>query len=287
MFIINMKNGLLKRLGLASALTLALTMPSKALDVKCTGDFSWDFLNSGSACLSESARTVPIHPADTYANPKNNGPIKNILNSVEIQNLQLRFGLELQYKQFLADFGVGAGVCMVNYGKEDFGFAERNYTNAPGTDERGYGAALTYYDLNEDNSIGSVISPFIRLAYKIKSESKGYTDMNIFAEYSPQLIDFDTKLETGYDRWNRFQSLGEKNLKTSLTNHLIKLGVSFSPQSSDDYPLGLTPEIYLGMGFPKFTGEEEPGIKFSNTYCFGCTLRIDMSKLAGNTPSKK
>jgi hypothetical protein len=269
-----MKTGLLKRIGIASALGLALVTRAPSLDFKCTGDLSWDFFGANDASLSESARLVPIHPSDTYALEKNNGPVKDVLNSITAQNIKLRFGVEAQHKQFQADAGLGFGVSFISYNKEGLGLAERNYTNAPGTSQRGYGAALTYIDLEENGTSGMVINPFFRLGYQIKGKEWDY---NLFGEYSPEIMSFSTELNVGYDRWNKLELLETRKLKTSLTNHFFKFGVGFNPKDKDSGSL-LTPEVYVGISNPVF-GNKEQGMKFGKEYLLGVTLRVDAAKL--------
>jgi hypothetical protein len=269
-----MKNGLLKRIGIASALGLAMASRAPSLDFKCTGDFSWDFVDANDASLSDSARLVPIHPSDTYALEKNNGPVKDVLNSITSQNIKLRIGVEAQHKQFQVGAGLGFGISFIGYNKEGLGFAERNYTNAPGTSQRGYGAALTYIDLEENGTTGMVVNPFFRLGYQIKGKDWDY---NIFGEYSPEVMSFSTELNVGYDRWNKDELLETRKLKTNLTNHSFKFGIGFNPKDKDSGSL-LTPEIYVGISNPVF-GDKEQGMKFGREYLLGVTLRVDAAKL--------
>jgi hypothetical protein len=269
-----MNTGLLKRIGIASALGLALTSRAPSLDFKCTGDISWDFFGTNDASLSEPARTVPIHPDDTYASASKNGPVKDVLNSISFQNIKLRFGVEAEQNNFQVGAGLGFGVSFVSYNKEGFGFAERNYTNAPGTDERGYGAALTYIDLEENGTSGVVLNPFFRLGYQIKGKDWNY---NIFGEYSPEITSFSTDLKVGYDRWNSLELLETRKLKTNLTNQVLKFGVGFNPKENDTSS-GLIPEIYFGISNPTYSNKEQ-GMKIGKEYVLGITLRVDADKL--------
>jgi hypothetical protein len=269
-----MKTGLLKRIGIASALGLALASRAPSLDFKCTGDLSWDFFGASDASLSESARLVPIHPSDTYALAKNNGPVKDVLNSITSQTIKLRVGVEAEHKQLQAGLGLGFGFSVYNYAKEGSGFAERNYTNAPGTSQRGYGAALTYISLNENGTSGFVVNPFFRLGYQIKGKDSDY---NLFAEYSPEITSFSTDLNVGYDRWNKHELLETRKLKTNFINHFLKFGIGFRLKETDPN-FGLTPEIYVGISNPQF-GDKEQGIKFGRGYTLGVTVRVDAAKL--------
>jgi len=256
-----------------------------SLDIKCKGDLAADFFHTtGDAALSESVRTVPIHPDDAYANPKNNGPIEDVLTGLSFQNVKLRVGAEATHNNFKANFGLGAGIAFVTYNSE-YGFAERNYTNHPGTDERGYGAALTRYSLQGDGTAGMLLNPFIRLGYQIKTKPSNYVDVNLFAEYSPEFISFNTAVKTGWDRYDKFEEFETRTVNTSFTNHFIKVGVGLPSKTPKETPLGLIPEIYAGIGIPQFSKEEQ-GINFSNSLCFGVTLKVDMDRLLPQTPKK-
>ena len=280
-----MNSGLMKKIGMPLLLALTLAPKVHSLDIKCKGDLAVDFFHTtGDVSLSESARTVPIHPDDTYANPKNNGPIEDVLTGLSFQNVKLRIGAEATHNNFIANFGLGAGIAFVTYNTE-YDFAERNYTNNPGTDQRGYGAALTNYFLQGDGTAGLLFNPFIRLGYKIKTKPASYTDINLFTEYSPEFISFNTDLKTGWDRYDRFEEFEKRTVKTSFTNHFIKVGIGMPSKTPKETPLGLTPEIYVGLGIPQFTKEEQ-GITFSNSLCFGVTLKVDMNRLLPQTPKK-
>jgi hypothetical protein len=270
-----MKNGSLKRIGLASALVFALASRAPSLDFKFYSGISMGYqINPSSASLPESARLVPIHPSDTYARESNNGPIENILKGISVGGAQARFGLEARHGPFGAQAGIGGGVGFYTFSKDGFDFAERNYTNHPGTSQRGYGAALTYYTMDKDTAIGFFASPFINLSYHLPKNKEGGST-HLFLEYAPEFHSFDTSITTGYDRWNTFTDIGEVNIPTKFTNNTFKFGAGFEW----NYPLGMVPEVYLALSVPKTT--ESNGIDIKGLGLgVGFRTKIDLEKFS-------
>jgi hypothetical protein len=269
-----MNKGLLKRIGVASALGLALASRAPSLDVKFYSGVELNFQAGNNASLPESARLVPIHPDDTYANEKNNGPIKNVLTGITMEGVRAKFGVEARENQFGAKAGVGFGFDSYSFSKENsWGFAERNYTNHPGTSERGYGAALTYYDFSESGSIGVFVSPFLNLSYHFPSGKEG-NKVYAFVEYAPEFHSFSTSIETGYDRWNKLEKLDDVRVSADFMTNLIKVGAGFDW----DYDLGMMPELYLGFSTAKTSDKDKINVSGKN-FCIGVGTKIDLDKL--------
>ncbi|MFA6170297.1 MAG: hypothetical protein WCW67_07710 [Candidatus Margulisiibacteriota bacterium] len=150
---------------------------------------------AGETNVPEPVRTVPIHPADTKADPDNNGPISQKDNKTEplFTFASLELGLKISSSKKESNEGLtlrtGVGA--------DFGVItgshlnERNYTDAPGTETKDYGAALTYYYLG----------------------ATGLVYPKIFGELSGeywlarlQLRTYETAVNTGWDRYNSLET---------------------------------------------------------------------------------
>ncbi|MCX6706580.1 MAG: hypothetical protein NT001_00345 [Candidatus Woesearchaeota archaeon] len=93
--------------------------------------------------IPEDIRFVRIHPDDDYADPNDNGPIQDSYMRgpplIEFRALKIGLETELIDKVYLDLYGE-LDLNIMSRGEIN----ERNYTNHPGTDKRGYGAALTY-----------------------------------------------------------------------------------------------------------------------------------------------
>ncbi len=186
-----------------------------------------------------SIRDVPIHLDDDYANPKDNAPIEdksfNLDNSIFVVSLNGSYSKSFANK---VNFNLGLNL---NFGWNERIFKERNYTNYPGTNQRGYGAALTYYKLNprylfKFNSwirpeISSELEVAISKASKIKLGYKLYNEKLV-----------------GINGWDRYNGL-EVNKRYTLTDMILErfeLGFAWSPKTD----LISKHEIFFGVSKP-------------------------------------
>jgi hypothetical protein len=111
--------------------------------------------------IPEYMRYVPIHKDDGGDHPGNNNGVipdgVNLRNKADLGDV--RFGVNLSLIEYKLNFKAGIGFDIGS----GFEFAydimnmraefppnrqERNYTSAPGTAKRGYGAALTFYQID-------------------------------------------------------------------------------------------------------------------------------------------
>jgi hypothetical protein len=85
---------------------------------------------------------VPAHPDDSQVSI---GPIAD--DEVYVRD---RFGgfFRIGPKLNLGGIYIKPGIELEISGSQNPETPERNYTNYPGTNQRGYGAALTYYKIN-------------------------------------------------------------------------------------------------------------------------------------------
>jgi len=148
--------------------------------------------------VPEKSRYVPIHPDDGYARESNNGPIPN--DTVELPKLEeirfLKGGIQTDIGDVRFDIYGD-----LSYRLEDTTESEwdnihrRNYTNYPGTETRGVGAALTYYKAE----YGDDIIPGIKAEVHLPVKDDFY--LMLGAGYRKYNID----VIKGWDRWNALQ----------------------------------------------------------------------------------
>ncbi len=156
-------------------------------------DFQTTFFHGTVKDVPENIRSVPIHSDDGYAREENNGPIPK--NSSRLPPLMefrfLKSGLEIQLDgnktlDIYGDLSFNTNQYLNCQIDEN----ERNYTNHPGTNKRGHGAALTYWGA----SYGPGFIPGIKVDLNFKDEKED--TFFIGAGYRK----YDIEAETGWDR---------------------------------------------------------------------------------------
>lgn len=218
------------------------------------------------ASVPESIRTVPIHPDDTYASPADNGPIPSKDNRSEplFNLLSLELGLKVrdlikvgdqaEDKEEDKDFTTAEKGISLRLGLgADFGIVaglhlnERNYTNAPGTDTRGYGAALTYYNVGPTPVAAQlVIVPkvFGELSWK-------------YIMVRQQLLAYEKGINTGWDRNDGLQRKSSYTLGTALESQTLvgfRWGGDLTGVSHLEFRL--TGGVAVSKLFPNSLGKE-------------------------------
>lgn len=187
--------------------------------------------------ISEEMRTTPIHKDDGYARPENNGPTKEdsarLPALVELKLLKAGLETKINKNVYLDIYG-DLSLNISNFilvGKKH----KRNYTNAPGTDKRGYGAALTYWSVKP----GPLFIPGIKADLHI-STNKDW-DFIIGGGYRR----YDLEIERGWDRYDSLEKYRDtsiakvdeksiyigfesKDRMSKKWHSLIKLGVNFN-----------------------------------------------------------
>ncbi len=141
-------------------------------------------------------RNIPIHP-DDWGVP---GPIAD-----DEVTVGPRLGMFVNYGQKLTllkdSLFLRAGVEMELSGMLDIDKPSRNYTNAVGTSERGYGAALTYYSIY--TKAGPDWNSFLIPKVFVGLETKLSDSLTFGAGY--KLWREDLVAETGYDRHDNLE----------------------------------------------------------------------------------
>jgi len=199
--------------------------------------------------VPERLRYAPIHPDDDYASEEDNG----VIAEKEVKRIPfysfpspyVSFGLFRKFDKMNLSVGVRGGYYFPEPSLFDLRgkttlktISERNYTNYPGTDKRGSGAALTYYglangDLSHYNDVYSFfISPSISPFY---------------FEYSSELSHL--YLTRGWDRYNSLEVWKGSKLAEVITHNFI-FGVrnfGFGERTNfDSCPI----DFKLGFGIP-------------------------------------
>lgn len=218
--------------------------------------------------VPEYIRNVPIHPNDGGGK---NVPIKDSGLSYLLfdDTLEGKIGIGIREGRF--DFKIGPELGLaVESSDSHSSIIERNYTNAPGTSLRGYGAALTFYQLVQDDFI--ILSPGIsaRASYCIVPRKLYETEKSIFVEYSASFLHRTFNFETGWDRWDSFETYKKYEMSADIVNHTIKAGFEINqydnvyldvfagitiPQIikrsslADEAGLTLSPGVYIGLEF--------------------------------------
>ncbi len=247
---------LLKKIGGTALIAGALLAPMKNAnaDAYLFGNFGIGLeANSTPAIIVPSVpeyiRNVPAYPGDEVDYPF--APIKD--SSLGLYNAGL-----------MGDANVGIGIVEDNFnikigGGAKFGpgssMVERNYLGAPGTDQRGEGTALTYYQLCSD-------IPFdlsLRLSYDFLNPKEEAATASLFIDYSANFLN-NLRIETGWDRYNSLQADNEYNLGNVLV-HEIKAGIHIPLFKPKFYTCnaGSFLELYGEANIPQIVSETQLG----------------------------
>ena len=204
------------------------------------------------ADVPESIRTVPIHPDDNFVPPGNNGPIPQTDNRTEpvFDLCSLEIGVRIgpskernegedqdftQNQGWSLRFGLGA-----DFGTSGIGahLNERNYMNAPGTATRGYGAALTYYDIGATPVWAQlVITPKVFVEFDRK-----------YLLARAQMLTYQSAINTGWDRYDGLERRDSYNLGTTVEGQAlagVRWGADLSQDSHAEF------RLYGGVAYSK------------------------------------
>jgi hypothetical protein len=199
-------------------------------------------------------RNVPVHPSDSWAS-YGQGPIERLKYDMDhsfivsilyareygrdkTAPLRFRFGAGFDWL-VLPQVGVGGSM------------AERNYMNAVGTSDRGYGAALTYVAMRQGgvvpalNSIYSDI--FLNWTPKVKFEvapfGGHFHDIWLGTSVSYYTVD----AQTGWDRNDSLDARNDYVMARVLPVRLYATWM-FKSTDGDDLRVGLTGGVQFQPG---------------------------------------
>ena len=278
-------SGLVKKITVAAVVLGALFLGSQKANAQETYLY-WSLgmgINTSPNALinniPEDIRNVPVHPDDIWAE-KRAGPIKDneFSPKIDIFSANTEFGIGIKKGRF--GFEGGPKLSMSFTEESESSIVERNYTNYPGTDERGYGAALTYYKILAKNN--SIYTPGIssRALYSISKKRLGswrrVTGINLFAEYSFGWMFMPIYVETGWDRYDELEERKEHKLSARSLEHMIKLGCEFVLEEVSSV------RAYVGVRLPqeiKNPGDNVAGLSMSPSVTLGTDLRVNLRDL--------
>jgi hypothetical protein len=128
----------------------------------------------------------------------------------------------------------------------------RNYTNHPGTNTRGYGAALTY--IRAQTAFGPGLNSFIFPHLFLELSKK-----NAFS-IGARIWEEDLVIETGWDRYNRFESH-----QTHTLANMIVAGPYFRKNFRNlNIEIGLSTVLYKNVR----NKSDNINMGFENSYFF-------------------
>jgi hypothetical protein len=189
--------------------------------------------------LPESFRNVPIHPDDHYVPAENAGPVsREEYGLTDGANLSLMYVWDFKQHEH-PRYRLGLGLDWILFPTAGYGGteAERNYTNNVGSDERGYGAALTFVRLREGGVIPSLgdgsFDPFLNITPRIKFEIAPFDDHFWFGT---SISYFAVQAQNG---WDRFDSDEVRETKTLAHDFPIRLYATWCPEGSKDKGWGI------------------------------------------------
>jgi hypothetical protein len=177
--------------------------------------------------IPESIRLVPIHPEDKDVNPSNNGPIADApLNNIwiiDVASVKMGLSAKVGNLEFETAIRMNFSPTVAS------SMYSRNYTNNPGTSERGNGAALTYY---RADCQASLMEKIVEISFPLNiPETRTYAEFNEIMRM-PRLMlgvsqrSLDVGIETGYDRYNSLTTEKFHYLE-NLTENSIYGGLAF------------------------------------------------------------
>jgi len=225
--------------------------------------------------IPEYIRDVPKHPDDNYALDSNVAPISDdaiTLSDSLRGRLEGKVGIGVKGNWYDFKLDARAGFTLDSASE----IRERNYTNHPGTNLSGTGAALTYYRIFINEDISPLFGADAKFSVKLpKFNHSDETEWNCFVEYS---ADFFNKLyiENGWDRYGSLQ-VNDSYEIASIIDHIIKAGVT---RVCLGKPLEFSSEFFAGVDFPqliKTDAGSQIGITIYPSLIVGAKLSVGLN----------
>lgn len=216
-------------------------------------------------------RNVPMHPDDHY-NPHNMDPIPDSKLSFGNRHATTKLSPGIGFRDDCIDMKVSGNFIIKDVAKDwaDGARKERNYANYPGTETRGYGAALTYYWLRtQPERFGYGLTA--RLSRLIEVNKKELYEHGLFFEYDMDLSKYGIYIENGWDRYDWYQAKDDYKM-LDITQQLIRLGYYLDYDSWNF-------EGFLGYAIPRATPENSAKWETKNHFLIGGTIKFRRSSL--------
>jgi hypothetical protein len=149
----------------------------------------------------------------------------------------------------------------LTFGGED---NKRNYTNAPGTDKRGYGAALTEWEVTYSRWI-----PGIGLELQFRDEDASYSDNHTHWCLGAMYRRYELQIVGGYDRYNKGEHHHHEDIGT-IHEESVYLG--WTERDDDSYShvrVGMTFHQYESRGRYRGVGVDVNDFGFFVSFAMG------------------
>jgi len=218
-------------------------------------------------------RTVPIHPDDNWIQESSNGPIRDGIDAVGVGSAyflgnNITGGLVVKYHDLELEADVSITTGWNDAGALQFGegnFNERDYEKKPGSSERGYGTALTYYSITTTASNPNFD---VALSMPVDDDSK-----RIVVGASRKL--YDMNIARGWDRFDSRQTWSTTYLSKLVEKSVYTGLLVQTPIDKTTYPDFITAKIVAGCNFYSLDNSKS---KYSSTTITGTgTWFVEMS----------
>jgi len=257
-------------IGVASLFPSAYAKSYKSLELEA--EFSGVVSPSAKVeTVPEYIRDVPVHRNDNWAEenaaPIKDGPLSSSSLHISVKGkYKIGFGNEKSYFEMGPTFGLK--IPFISQKK----VTERNYMGAVGTDNRGFGTALTFYGLTV-NGVGFWKLHCFTPGFFARVSSRGSNNPEeFFIEYSTELNELN--LVNGWDRYNRL-TRNDIYKVAGLLNHTIKVGIGDGVFRENSF------NLFLGLTFPqviyKTSLYDKTGASLSPTLVLGGSARQDLA----------
>jgi hypothetical protein len=193
-------------------------------------------------------RDVPIHKDDDYAPRDNAGPIEN--RPVKMPNRfypRATFGTSIiPSNEIKLNLGINLDVPFSI--KADF--SERNYTNHIGTEQRGRGAALTYYAIHENyGPLNIFFRPTLFSELELKIARKASIT------FGSEILESKLDAENGWDRYDGYEKWKEFKLAEMVA---LRSYLGINTHSENKYTHKLEKyNSFIKIGFQKIINKKE------------------------------
>ena len=236
----------------------------KAQDSDFYVNFELDFFNFQSTAMPDYFRNIPAHKDD-------GGGQTGLINRSQYELLSmisLDYGNRYNYDKSAFKFGIMYGYCGQTEG--------RNYTNARGTNQRGYGAALTFSGISIQGPLALLgvkplmplffITPKISYEYLLSKKSS-YPRISIGAYY---------ELLTAVNGWDRYDNLQCNEFK--ILSHVIPISLSYRTKWGKPNNNGTVNGVGVGVRY-FLNFQTSYGREFGvNTFPVGVFVNIGMNE---------